>query len=360
VSLVALAAGSTAAMMVGILVLTPLWSVTAPRWAADLPLPQHCGPLLIAAVATMSLYQIGGAWATRTADFPRLAKMRVTYVVTVVVAQLGLGLAFAAGAVGLILGQILGYAVAGATVLWLARHDFALHRARRPRVLRLVAHRYRNYPYFDVWAGLSAHLGILAPPVLLAFAYDPRVAGWYTLAQRILHTPLTMVGYSLSRVYYSDIARIGPARSAELRAEFRRTLRRVCVCVVPWAMLAALLAPFVFEPVFGAGWREAGVCLSLLAPMIAAFVASNVVAPTLDVIGRQRLKLIREIVSVTLIAAGILGARLLGYSPLAAVAAMSGLGTVGYLAAVAIAWQALANRQHDRGASTDQHRRLAA
>jgi O-antigen/teichoic acid export membrane protein len=319
------------------------------QWFVDAPLPDDFALILAAVVIAMSAYQIAGAWMMRSARFVQLARMRIVYVVVTVATQIVLGISLSSDARSLILGQALGYSVAVAVVVWSLGKLGSVQQLLRVRQLRLVASRYRNYPCYDVWAALAGMFGILAPPVILAFAYDARVAGWFALAHRTLHTPLTMIGHSLSRVYYSDIARLGAKRHFDLRAQFRQTLRRLTLMLLPCVACAAIIAPLTFEWIFGSEWRQAGWCFALISPMISAFVVSNVIGPTLDVLGRQRLKLAREALTIVPVLSGILGARVLGLPPLAAVALMSMLGTVGYLGAIWITWAAVSSPcQHPR------------
>jgi O-antigen/teichoic acid export membrane protein len=282
----------------------------------------------------------------RSGEFRQLAKLRVVYVVAALIPQLAIPLCLLPGAIGLISGQIVGFSVAAIfATRALNRTGSAIPKSCVRRLAR-AAYKYRKYPKYDVGAALMSNLNIFGPAVLLAALFDTTVAGWYAFAHRLLAMPLTLLSNSLSRVYYSEAARIGANDHAALRQIFRHTLSRLLLIAVPPVMLAAAIAPWMFAVIFGAQWREAGWYCTLLTPMLLAHVVASVLGPTLDVVGRQGLRLIRESVCLLLIVSGIVVPKLLAWPAVAAVAAMSALGTVGYVFAIGLIWSAIVSR-HD-------------
>jgi hypothetical protein len=75
--------------------------------------------------------------------------------------------------------------------------------------------------------------------------------------------------------------------------------------------------------------------------MVLLRMIAFVVGPTLDVVHRQGLRLVRELIVVVLFVLGISLAAWLDWSEFAAVAVTTVLGSVGYGISIALTWQAL-------------------
>jgi O-antigen/teichoic acid export membrane protein len=148
-------------------------------------------------------------------------------------------------------------------------------------------------------------------------------------------------------VYYSEAAALARENPAALQNLFVATLKRLSLILALPLAVAGVLAPWTFEVVFGAPWWMAGVCCSLLCPLTLLRVLAFVLGPTLDVIHRQDLRLVRELVSLILITAAIMTARWVGWSELAAVAATVASGCLGYSLSIALTWRALLSHRHE-------------
>jgi O-antigen/teichoic acid export membrane protein len=317
--------------------------------------------LLAAAVATFASCEIHNASLVRQGQFTELSRMRVIYAVTCVATQLAIPIFWKAGPIGLLLGLIVGYAVESLVVVVTGRHS-SLHAANADlRALGHIAAMYRNYPLFDVWASVLRVLAVHGQTLLIAWIYGPAAAGCLALAQRLLSTPASMLSFSLSRVYYSEAATLARDDPAELRRLFAKTFQRMALLAAPPLAVVCVLAPWSFGLVFGGQWKIAGAYCALLCPLILLRIISFVLGPTLDVVHRQGLRMLRELICVVLIAAGVGFAQWMDWSDLAAVALTSAFGCVGYALSIAVTWRALlAFGKHPAEQSDLSHHATAA
>jgi O-antigen/teichoic acid export membrane protein len=297
--------------------------------------------LLILAVAMFANCEIHNAQLIRGGRFAELAKMRVVFAVSCLATQLSVPLIWKSGPLGLLLGQIGGYAGELVFARLTARHDTKSRQRFDMQVLRRVARDYCMYPLFDVWSSLLRVLAMNGQALLIAWMYGPVAAGYLLLAQRLLSTPLSAIAFSVSRVYYSEAAKLTHDAPEELRQLFMSTLKRLTLLTALPVGLACAAAPGTFTFIFGDAWHTAGVYCSILCPFVLCRVLAFVIAPTLDVINRQGLRLVRELICVALIVTGVVLAGSLSWSELSAVAASTALGSLGYLVAIAITWRAL-------------------
>jgi O-antigen/teichoic acid export membrane protein len=317
--------------------------------------------LLAVAVATFASCEVHNSRLIRCGNFAELSTMRVVFAVACLTTQLSVPMLWMAGPLGLALGQIGGY-VAELLLARMMRHAPAAARLRPDlRELRRAALEYRNYPLFDVSASLFRVLAVNGQALLIAWAYSPAAAGCLLLAQRLLSTPISTMSFSVSRVYYSEAAKLTRESPTELRILFGNTVRRLTLLVAPPLAVVCALAPWTFGLVFGPEWSSAGLYCSFLCPLVSLRVIAFVIGPTLDVVHRQGLRLARELACVVLLVLGILLARWLDWSELAAVAVTTALGCAGYVVAIALTWRALlAHHQRHQAASATADRVKAA
>mgnify|MGYP001108727900 CR=1 FL=1 len=211
--------------------------------------------LLVVGVLTASAYQITNYWAVRKSKFGTIARTRIQQGLAGPASQLLLGLA-GFGAIGLILGQIIGQC-AGLTrlALGMAADNRRPGRNIHRRGLSWAARRYRRFPLYDSWAGLLNVAGGQAPVLLFAALFSPALAGYYALALRVLSAPLALVGTAVSQVLLPRIV------EANRRGEAGQLILRL-FRILAWLSffpftVAALMADRIIPFAFGPQWAPA-------------------------------------------------------------------------------------------------------
>jgi O-antigen/teichoic acid export membrane protein len=203
------------------------------------------------------IFQILNYWSVRYKAYAGLAQANVARSATEAVTQIGMGAA-AAGPVGLLLGVVGGYVVAACFQLKLTfRRDWGRLRSVNRRGMYLVARRFRSYPTFAAPASFLNNAGLRTPPLILAACYGPIVVGWFALSQRVLGLPMRLVGKSISDVYFGEAAQCIRERPGDLLGMLYRSAGRLTVAAGP-LLVFAVVAPTVFDTVFGSEWRAAG------------------------------------------------------------------------------------------------------
>jgi O-antigen/teichoic acid export membrane protein len=297
------------------------------------------------------LYLSFTAWGIRKGAFRQIARARASQGVVPAVIQLGLGFANV-GAAGLLFGAAAGQ-IAGSEALaaptWRESRE-ALRRTTLQR-LRRVASRYRRFPLFGAPGVLLSSFGLALPTLALAALYGPQVVGWYVLAQRIAARPLELIGSSVAQVYLSRAARIVPTRPQELPKMAARALAGMALVTVPYLAVLLVVARWLFPLVFGPAWVESGLYMQILTIMLVAQMIVSPIGDTLDVLQRQDLYLLREVVRVLLLAGAIGGAAAFSLGPAGAVLLLSIAGALTYLAFLGIAFYAIRVRLRTAEAS---------
>jgi len=244
-------------------------------------------------------------WATRCKSFRSLAIGKAFQCLGILATQLTAGM-LGAGAEGLIYGMLVGYCVGGG---WLASStlDWSSKTARDLSAASLIAaaHRFKRFPLIATWGALINTLGLRLPTVIIAYYYSLEIAGLYALASRVLALPLTIIGRSVLQVCLGEGAALVREEPESLREYFVQTLKRQ----VLWASaipIASLPAPFVFRFVFGSSWEMAGNFAQILSIACALQFLSAPLTACIDLTERQDLHLLRELIRLALLGAGIL------------------------------------------------------
>jgi O-antigen/teichoic acid export membrane protein len=270
------------AVSLAVLALSGLAGARLAAWAGE-PQLQPWVLLVPLSVALTAAYAVGTSLANRRQAYRRLAASRVAQSGVTALASVGLG-ALAWGSPGLMLGAVLGQAVAAALVL----RGAPRHAAPAPDLqsLKATAARHAEFPRINLPHALLDAGQASAVLALLGAAYGGAVLGAYALALRVARTPLAMLGSSVGQVFQQRAARLAES-GADLRPLVRRTLARLLLIAVPFA-LAMLLAPPLFAAVFGPAWREAGECARVLAPWMTMSFATSPLSTLPLILGRQR------------------------------------------------------------------------
>jgi O-antigen/teichoic acid export membrane protein len=306
--------------------------------------------LFAAALVAGGLYLALTGWAVRDRDFKGIATARMGQSVATAVTQVGIGIAGASSA-GLLAGDAFGRVAGGArlsTRAW-RRLGHALSRTTSARI-RWAARRYRRFPLLGSWPTLINAISQDAPLLLLTTFYGAHTGGLFALAQRLIGAPVALVVLSVWQVFFAEAA--GQVRAgARLTPIFRTALRKVAASWAPFFVLVPLLAVLLVGPVFGPEWSTTGTYIAILTPMYTAQVLSAPFA-ILEVLERQDLLIVRELLRIALLAVAIGVAQLLALSALSTVVLLSAAGTCAYLIHGGLAWYALTtydralDRQH--------------
>jgi O-antigen/teichoic acid export membrane protein len=273
-----------------------------------------------------------------------ITQARLTQSVFSVVTQLGLGVA-SITPLGLFIGDTLGRTAGSGR---LAR-NFAQTARRHPapsiQSIRQVAGRYKKFPLFSVGPAVLNSLSLQLPTILLAQQFGPVPVGLFALGQRILGVPLNLVSSAVGQVFLGDMATTVRTEPHKMRPRILKTARILALIGTAVVLPVAIPAPWLFDFVFGARWGEAGQYVQLLAPMLILQFVSSPMGSILDVLERQDLHLIREVVRILLMFMAVGISLRISNDALVMVGCLSIAATLGYAAGLALVWKSI--RDHE-------------
>ncbi|HJU84398.1 MAG TPA: lipopolysaccharide biosynthesis protein [Holophagaceae bacterium] len=251
-------------------------------------------------------YQAMSYWALRRRDYARLAKTRVQQGLAQVVTQIGLGL-LPFGPLGLLAGADVGRLNGTGTLVRSALEGEGKYFKSITREgLRSMASRYREFPLLSAGSALINAAGLYIPVILFTRSFDTRLAGQFSLAQRIIAIPIALIGQAVAQVYMAEGAALLRDRPAELHALLKRTIRKLLLLGAPPVLLLALMGPWGFRLVFGPKWGEAGLYVRILCPMYLLQFVAFPVSQTLSILERQGLQIMWDVARLVAVVAAIL------------------------------------------------------
>lgn len=241
-------------------------------------------------VLSSGTYNVFNYWAVRTKDFSRIAGTRVRQALTTIMIQLA---AFKLGGAALLLGQVAGQSV-GTTIL--ARPALALTPFKYIlwRSVMAAAGRYRRFPIFLTWDGFFNAAGSQLPPLLLAALFGPVAAGLYSLANRILSAPMSLLGGAIGQVFLANAA--AAYRAGEHGLLICKLQANLINIGMPPAIILILLGPDIFSIVFGEQWRQAGEFARWMAPWLFFSFVYSPLSTLFAVMERQKQVLFFQII----------------------------------------------------------------
>jgi O-antigen/teichoic acid export membrane protein/glycosyltransferase involved in cell wall biosynthesis len=286
-------------------------------------------------------YQALSFWALRQRWYEALAKTKVTQGIAQASSQVGLGL-LPWGPVGLLVGDVLGRACGSlklASLLW--RREEVPLREVSPAAMAAAAMRYWRFPLLSAGATLLNSLGLRLPLLLFSAFYGSEVTGDVALGLALFSlSGVGMVSQATAQVYIAEASRL-TGDTEGLSGLFWRTAQSLGILALFLGGVVGMFASWVFPLVFGPDWEDAGLFAQILSPFFALQLLTSPLNTTLDVIGRQDLLWVREVVRLGIPGIALVVCGVQEWSPPIAVATYSITGSCAYIFAFIVSWYAI-------------------
>jgi len=294
---------------------------TFPIWTVLLAYPA----LVLTALFTVLRY-----WFLREQMFGVVTKVFVIQSVVRTIVQVALGL-LSFGWAGLFLGDLAGRGSGNGRLLRLAWADLSTRyrQFKLDAMFKVLKAQYK-YPVYNLPSTIINTLVISLPIPMISGVYGAAAAGFFTLVQRVLSLPLSIVGRSVADAFHSHLAVYARDKSGEAKRFFLRAAAGLALVGLVPTVVLALFGPQLFRIIFGPQWIVAGEMAAVMAPWALAQLIISPLSRTVLVIGGQELKLVYDFIGLGAVIVGIYGGYALGFSLIASVALFSWLQVIAY------------------------------
>jgi O-antigen/teichoic acid export membrane protein len=129
----------------------------------------------------------------------------------------------------------------------------------RPSVSDIIyaINRYKKFPLISSWSVLVNSASVQVPVILFVSLFSPTVAGYYSLSHRILNLPISLIGASVSNVFFERAAKSKDDKDELGRITLQIYKKLLLIGAISMSFVTFygdLLFPFVF----GSEWVDAG------------------------------------------------------------------------------------------------------
>jgi len=203
-------------------------------------------------------------WNSRTKLFKRLSISRISSSFSTIATQIIIGIIDKKSSSGLITGSLTGQSVATfilAGQIW--RDDRNLIRKSLDwKKMYEILKRYSKFPLVDSFSALMNSISWQLPAFLLAAFFSPAIVGFYSLGFRLLQIPMSLIGSSISQVFFQRASR---ASSSGTLSSLVENIFKFLVIIGMFPILVlTIVGSDVFTVIFGEAWAEAGVYTQIL------------------------------------------------------------------------------------------------
>jgi len=243
-------------------------------------------------VLLTGIYQSFNYWSNREKQYKRLATSRIVRSGTTATTNLGMGFG-GFGASGLILGGIVGQSVATSILAKMVckedRNKFK--EIRRLKIFALIK-KYKKFPIFNLPNALIDGLRLSGISILIAKFFTTAILGQFSLAWKMIQTPMSLIGSSLSQVFFQKVS---SSNKSELNLIVKKFIIKASIIALPIFLIIYFFAVDIFIIVFGENWRLAGEAASIMTPWLFLNFLSAPMANVFIVLNKQEVVLLVSI-----------------------------------------------------------------
>lgn len=267
--------------------------------------------LLPLSVFFSGIFQTFNYWCVRQKRFRWVALSRLSQSALTVGSQLTAAILWKAHPLGLIGGYVIGQFAAVA-----ALGAFLLKKDRQQLVKKIEfkamldqARLHKKFPLFNSWPSLLDSLRGAMPVMFLSGFFGTAVAGYYSLAMRVLWLPSSLLGTSISQVLFQRISEENN-KAGKIGPLIEKSFQGLFVIAIPYFFLM-LLSPYFFPIIFGSDWQTPGIYAFILAPATALMFIVSPLSITPTACNRQELSAGWQVSAVIITALSLAASRYL-------------------------------------------------
>jgi O-antigen/teichoic acid export membrane protein len=246
------------------------------------------------------LYSTLYHWSNRKNNYMQMSVANSSQAVVGSATNVGFGFA-GMGTAGLIFASLLSQGVGVGLLGWWGWRNTPTSREMVNRRLIVAnARRYQDFPKINSLHALVDVAQASGVTFLISSYFGAQTVGYFYLAVRLLRTPLTMLGSSISQVFFQKATETYNT-GGDLQELAKKAMLTLAIISLPFFILIMWFAPEMFSFAFGPKWREAGIYSRLLAPwLFMNFIVSPISQIPL-IIDQQKMCLALSVVGNALI-----------------------------------------------------------
>ncbi len=210
--------------------------------------------LLPVGIFLLSIINVLNYWFTREEKYNDIVKSKISNSFTNVGSTTALGYS-SFSFLGILIGYIIGNLTGVLYFFYLKSKQEKLDLENVS--YKSLVHNYKDFPTKSLFSGLLNMLASQLPIILIGTMFGAAILGFYELIIRVLNIPLTMVGRSISQVFYKKISE--DIKNEKEIGEYVRSfsIKLLLLMLVPMSIIF-FFGENVFAFLFGEDYRISG------------------------------------------------------------------------------------------------------
>ncbi|MFH2142003.1 MAG: hypothetical protein ABIJ97_06250, partial [Bacteroidota bacterium] len=197
--------------------------------------------------------------------------------------------------IGLLLGEIGGRLVASGFLAYRILNSLknSIKNISIQNIIKVIALNWK-YPAIVLPSSLIDSLSAMLPLPIISFYFGLQEAGEFLLIQRLCSLPLGLVSTSIADVFHPRIADAYLKSPENIRPLLIKVTKKLVLISSVIYIPIALISPFIFGLIFGEKWNNAGIIMSIIAPLAMGAMIVSRVSRLIVVITRLEFKFISD------------------------------------------------------------------
>lgn len=203
-------------------------------------------------------------WANRKKEYKKISISTAVMIISNVVFSILFG--FLKLEDGLILGLFLGVILSYLYLYFTLNGQYIYSGINLTEVKNKMI-KYINFPKYTIISDFGTNITQQYLPIVFSYFYTSQVAGWFSMANRILRIPNIVITSSISNVFRND-AIDAIRENGNCEYLYKSTLKKLVIISFSIYILVFFLSPFLFTNVFGEKWKMSGYYAKILSLML--------------------------------------------------------------------------------------------
>lgn len=227
------------------------------------------------AVFFTGLYNILNYFNNRKKNYKDLRNAIIIKSIVLAIVQLGIGF-FKNGASGLISGQLLSNMFANIKLFKnILKDNLLISKISKVKIFAL-AKKYKDFPKFNLPSSLADTFTQQLPFLILPKMFDLSIAGYFSLSQKLIALPSSLIAKSFSQVYFQKISE-NKNKKIKNMPILLSTIKKLFLIALPFSICIFFYAPDIFKIIFGDKWIISGEIAKFLSLIfIITFIVSSI------------------------------------------------------------------------------------
>jgi len=253
---------------------------------------------------SIGLYEILSQWAVRKKQFSALAKTKVTQKLIGSLTKIGLGLC-GLKPLGLLVGEIFTQMGGVLSLFRTFVKDFRYNMVYiKKSTIRFLCFYFIDFPKYRLPSQFFLIFSGKVPLLYFAWKYGTEATGQLGLSITMLSIPVTLIGGSVGKTFYAEIATIGKKEPNKIFKLTKNIMQKLFgFSFIPF-LIILFLGPWIFKLFFGDMWLQAGIYAQILSfYLLFQFVYSPISDGVINVFNKQNVVFLIEFIRIIIVVA---------------------------------------------------------